>query len=146
MKLKEHIRHDYFVIQWHLTERCNWQCLHCYQEKREFKELSYSEIKNVFKQCLDLFQALHIPREMAHINIGGGEPLLREDLFKILSLFKNERSRIIYKIMTNGSLITDSIAKRLSVYGVSGVQVSLEGLEEHNDMIRGKGSFKKASH
>lgn len=143
MKAKEYIQHPEFIIQWHITERCNWYCKHCYQETRDYKELPFKEIKFVFKQCLDLFRALRIPQDRAHINIGGGEPLLRKDFFKILALFKQHSDYIKYQIMTNGSLITDSVARDLAKNGVRGVQVSLEGLEETNDKIRGKGSFQK---
>lgn len=132
-----------FVIQWHLTENCNWHCRHCYQEKNEFQDLSFKELKIIFNQCLELFRALHIPDGMAHITVGGGEPFLRKDFFEFLGLLKKYSNSISLQIMTNGSLITKSVAKDLVGRGVKKVQLSLEGLEETNDRIRGKGSFGK---
>ncbi len=132
-----------FIIQWHLTERCNWSCKHCYRNAREFKELSFKQLQDTFIQVLELFSALHIPMSRAYINIGGGEPLLRKDLFKFLEFLNKSRDYMTIRIMTNGSLITNSIAKDLKKVGVKAVQVSLEGLQETNDKIRGKGSFDK---
>ena len=27
------VKPKHFTLQWHITERCNWQCKHCYQDK-----------------------------------------------------------------------------------------------------------------
>jgi len=130
-----------FIIQWHLTERCNWHCSHCYREGDKYRELTLRELKGVFSQCLELFRALHVPRNRAHIHIGGGEPFLRNDLFKFLEFLKKHGSSIKIHLMTNGSFITESIAKDLKKMKLGLVQVSVEGLKETNDKIRGKGSF-----
>ncbi len=132
-----------FIIQWHLTEKCNWDCKHCYQDARDPNELSFRQLQTVFIKVVEFFSALHIPKNRAYVNIGGGEPLLRKDLFGFLEVVKKYRNYITIRIMTNGSLITDSIAKDLKKVGVKGMQVSLEGLKKANDKIRGEGSFYK---
>lgn len=134
----------YFVIQWHLTERCNWRCKHCYQNGRKVKELSFRELKSILPQCLELFEALQIKPGFARINIGGGEPFLRNDFFKFLSLLTKYKRSVKSIIMTNGELITDAIAKDLKKMGMFSVQVSLEGLRQTNDAIRGNGAFDTA--
>ncbi len=143
MGIKEHLFPYHFIIQWHITERCNWRCKHCYQESEEQEELSFKDLKKIFQQCIDLFEALKIPPNRTYINIGGGEPFLREDFFGFLELLEKRFFLSRVGIMTNGSLITDSVAKDLKKMGVERIQVSLEGLEKTNDEIRGKGSFKK---
>ena len=45
--------------------------------------------------------------------------------------------------MTNVTLITDFIARRIKTYNPYYVQVSLEGGRYINDFIRGKGTYKK---
>lgn len=137
------INQSLFVVQWHLTEKCNWHCAHCYQRRNDPGELSFAGLKETFSQCLELFRALRIPAGKAHINIGGGEPFLRKDLFNLLEAMNKYNKYIRVQIMTNGSLITDSIAKDLKKMSVKGIQVSLEGLKETNDKIRGEGSFEK---
>jgi len=73
------------------------------------------------------------------INITGGEPLLRRDLFTILD--EARRQSFDCSLLTNGTLVTNDIAKTLVELKISGVQVSMEGPEEIHDSIRGKGSF-----
>jgi len=145
VKAKKYINPRWFIIQWHLTERCNWNCKHCYQETRDSKELTFREVEFVLRQCLDLFRAFQIPKDRAYINIGGGEPLLRKDFSNILALFKKYSNSIKFQVMTNGSLVTGSVAKNLRECGVTGVQMSLEGLEKTNDRIRGEGNFRKTT-
>ena len=140
---KRSIYHSAFIIQWHLTERCNWHCKHCYREEKVYKELTFKELKYTFNQCLELFKALHVRRGGARINIGGGEPFLRKDLYKLLELFGKFSNYIEFQIMTNGSFITNEVAKKLKKLKIKGIQVSLEGLKQTNDKIRGKGSFEK---
>jgi len=129
-----------FVVQWHITERCNWSCKHCYRDYNRIKDLPLNSLKNILSQCIELFQILHI--NTPHINIGGGEPFMRKDLFKFFELLdKYQNLRV--GVMTNGSFITKEIAHRLSkIKVIKGIQVSLEGMEDVNDAIRGKGAFK----
>ena len=78
-----------------------------------------------------------------HINITGGEPLCNPHLFKILDLIKNDSDLISFSILTNGTLITPDIAKKIKSYNPYYVQVSLEGGKKTNDYIRGDGTYKK---
>ena len=78
-----------------------------------------------------------------HINITGGEPLCNPHLFKILDLIKKDEELISFSILTNGTLITKNIAKKIKSYNPYYVQVSLEGGQKTNDYIRGKGTYKK---
>ena len=55
-----------------------------------------------------------------------------------------EKDLYSFSILTNGTLITDEIARRISEYNPEYVQVSLEGGKKTNDYIRGKkGVFKR---
>jgi len=47
-----------FFIQWHLTERCNLRCAHCYQEAPSGSpELSFPEIIGVIREAADMLAA-----------------------------------------------------------------------------------------
>lgn len=131
-----------FHLQWHITERCNWNCRHCYKDK-DREELSVEELYRIFLQFIRLLDILKIRNNLAALNITGGEPMLREDFFLFLERITRLKKRFRIGIMTNGSLITSESAKRLKSSGVDSVQVSLEGLEKNNDAIRGKGSFQR---
>lgn len=129
-----------FVLQWHLSENCNLKCLHCYQENHKPIQLSYEQLEKIYKQYKNLLKKLKMK---GHINITGGEPLCNPHLFKILDLIKKDEKLISFSILTNGTLITENIAKKIKSYNPYYVQVSLEGGQKTNDYIRGKGTYKK---
>lgn len=129
-----------FVLQWHLSENCNLKCLHCYQENHKPIQLSYEQLEKIYKQYKNLLKKLKMK---GHINITGGEPLCNPHLFKILDLIKKDEELISFSILTNGTLITENIAKKIKSYNPYYVQVSLEGGQKTNDYIRGKGTYKK---
>lgn len=129
-----------FVLQWHLSENCNLRCLHCYQEKHKPIQLKYEQLENIYNQYKELLKKLNMK---GHINITGGEPLCNPYFFKILELIKNDSDNITFSILSNGTLITKEIAKKIKSYNPYYVQVSLEGGKKTNDYIRGKGTYKK---
>ena len=129
-----------FVLQWHLSENCNLKCLHCYQENHKPVQLKYEQLLEIYNQFKHL---LKMKKMKGHINITGGEPLCNPHLFKILELIKQDKELISFSILTNGTLITENIAKKIKNYNPDYVQVSLEGGKKMNDYIRGKGTYKK---
>ena len=129
-----------FLIQWHLTERCNLNCRHCYQSGGRGRELSLDEIREVIGEIADMladWHALHGVTFSPGFNITGGEPLLRPDLFAILEAFSPYDYELF--VLSNGTLIDEMSAARLKELGVAGVQVSVEGPEDIHDAIRGAG-------
>jgi radical SAM protein with 4Fe4S-binding SPASM domain len=134
-----------FLIQWHLTEKCNLTCTHCYQSGHGSDELTSDEIQSVINEIsstMDIWQKTYDMDFSPSINLTGGEPLLRKDLYDVITSFKNIGFDIY--ILTNGILIDSQNAHALSDLGVSGVQVSIEGPEDIHDSIRGKNSFKQS--
>ncbi len=131
-----------FLIQWHLTERCNLRCTHCYQEDTKIDELSLPEIKETISEISEMFSAWTARYAVAlspSFNITGGEPFLRKDLFDILGEIQGRGYDIF--LLTNGTLIDEGRARALKDVGVKGVQISMEGPEDIHETIRGKGSF-----
>ena len=136
--------HDFF-IQWHLTERCNLRCTHCYQTGAWTDELSFDEIKEVIGEVDEMLRSWteNYGLDFApSFNVTGGEPFLRHDLFEILSEI-GSRGFNIY-LLTNGTMIDGKKARMLSQRGLHGVQISIEGTEEIHDSIRGKESFARS--
>jgi radical SAM protein with 4Fe4S-binding SPASM domain len=131
-----------FFVQWHLTERCNLRCTHCYQTGGKTEELTLAEIQDVLDEIIDMLDAWSDTYQLEFspsLNITGGEPFLRKDLFEILSEMCSAGFAIY--LLTNGTLIDTGEAEHLAGLGVKGVQVSIEGPEEIHDSIRGEGSF-----
>lgn len=129
-----------FVLQWHLSENCNLKCLHCYQENHKPVQLKYDQLCDIYNQFKELLKKLDMK---GHINITGGEPLCNPHLFKILDLIEKDSDMISFSILSNGTLITDEIAKKIKSYNPYYVQVSLEGGKKTNDYIRGNGTYEK---
>jgi len=134
-----------FHLQWHITERCNLKCKHCYFDKRFLEnELSLSQLLRILKQYLNAIDRWGLSRENSRISITGGEPLVRKDIFQLLEKLKAHNDKCVYSLMSNGTLINRKIARKIKEFGVSGVQVSLEGIGKANDEIRGPRSFERA--
>ena len=135
-----------FFIQWHLTQRCNLRCAHCYQEDAPAgQEMALPEILSVIGEAADMLAAWQESYGIEFspsFHVTGGEPLLLRDLPVILAEMKT-RHFAVY-LLSNGTLITRSWAERLASLGVDGVQISLEGPGPIHEDIRGPGSFAAA--
>jgi radical SAM protein with 4Fe4S-binding SPASM domain len=75
------------------------------------------------------------------VNITGGEPFQREDLEEIVELMFTKSPRIV--ISTSGWHY-DRVIKLAKKFPNIGIRVSIEGLKETNDLLRGRaGGFDK---
>ena len=143
MKIKYLPKPNMCHLQWHITNRCNWNCKHCYQNGEYLnKELGTEELFHVLDQYIDLLKLWEIK---GVIQVTGGEPFMRKDLFQLLEkIHQNKEIIPTTVLMTNGSFITKEVARKLKELGIQ-VQISLEGMERVNDKIRGKGAFEKTT-
>ena len=106
------------------TYRCNARCGMCHTWKNP------SKVSEEFKpEILE-----KIPSGMQRLNITGGEPLLRNDLDKIINILNKKTNRL--EISTNG-FFTDKILNLAKKYPDITIRVSVEGLPENNDKLRG---------
>jgi radical SAM protein with 4Fe4S-binding SPASM domain len=126
------------VIVYNCTARCNLKCIHCYSASTSAKapnELSTERAKTLLTQLKEINAAV--------VLFSGGEPLLREDLFELLTEAKNLDLRTV--LSTNGTLISHETAEKLKDLSVAYIGISLDGLEPFHDEFRQtKGSFKAA--
>jgi radical SAM protein with 4Fe4S-binding SPASM domain len=132
------------LLQWHITERCNLRCTHCYQDNYARDELSFDDLLKILKQFKDLLKTCRQRRGKrlrAHITVTGGEPFVRHDFIDLLEVFAAHRSMFSFAILTNGVFINAEIAQRLRKLAPRFVQVSIEGTAATHDNIRGKGNF-----
>ena len=129
-----------FILQWHLSEICNLKCKHCYQENHKPIQLKHDDLLNILNQYRNLLKKMKMK---GHINLTGGEPLCCPFFFKILEEFKKDKDLFSFSILTNGTLIDDDTARKISEYNPEYVQVSLEGGKRINNYVRGNGVYKK---
>ena len=135
---------DGFYFQWHITERCNLRCLHCYQEGYTSQsEFSLAQLKQIADE-IDL--TLEKWDMRGRIALTGGEPFLKEELIPLMGYLEQKKYILKIGILTNGTLIDEEIVNRLkNLQKLYSIQISLDGAsEEINDFIRGKGAYKKA--
>lgn len=130
-----------FYFQWHITDRCNLRCSHCYQnEYSSPSELSIEELKDIADKITD---TLSIWKKDGRIAITGGEPFIRKDLFNLLDYLEQKPEIKKIGILTNGTFIKNNIKSLKNLKKLHYIQISLEGGKEKNDEIRGKGVFEQ---
>ena len=135
-----------FFVQWHLTENCNLRCRHCYQGERSADEMTLPEIQKVISEVSDMVKDWSESYGVCFspsMNITGGEPFLRTDLFDILREIKKQGFEIF--LLTNGTLVDRERAHLLADLGIKGVQGSMEGPEDGHDAIRGDASYSESA-
>ncbi len=134
-----------FFIQWHLTERCNLRCRHCYQTRKKPGEMSIDELKYEIDGAREMFKAWEEEYDIIlspSIHFTGGEPLVYRGIWDVIAHVRQCGFNVA--ILTNGSLLKAEDAAKASQLGIVDVQVSLEGPPEIHDGIRGPGSFDAA--
>jgi len=132
-----------FGFQWHITNRCNLRCAHCYQEDYSGSdELDLDGLKQVADEIVETLAKWGKKGDIA---ITGGEPLLKEEMFPLIHYLESADEISSLDILSNGTLINDKILAQIQhLTKLRCVQVSLEGASpESNDAIRGKGTFQK---
>ena len=105
------------------TYRCNAHCQMCSRWQHQ------SKANDEFKPEL----LLKLPK-IHFINITGGEPFLRNDIETIVEIAHQKANRVV--ISTNG-IMSERIVSLMRKYPKTGLRISLEGLQETNDKIRG---------
>jgi MoaA/NifB/PqqE/SkfB family radical SAM enzyme len=128
-----------------ITGRCNLRCVMCDQWRKyaENPELLKSELKTT-----ELEKLIGDLKELGTkiIVLTGGEPFLRPDIFDLVKYAKKLDLNVL--IDSNGTLITETIAKDVVSSGLDGISVSIDGAKPAtHDAHRGvDGAFEKAIH
>ena len=124
-----------YLIDWAITNECNLKCLHC-------RGMASQQLEG--SRVLELAQ--QIPRLSPQwVIIEGGEPLLREELFDVLSIIT--QGGIVTYLITNGMLLNEKTAKKLAELEVR-VMISVDGTDKksYQEIRKGAdfGTLKKA--
>lgn len=121
-----------------VTNRCNSRCKHCFYWKNLNQEevLTFDEIKKIADSLGKLDTLL----------ISGGEPFLRTDLIDVCQYFINQCNLNLLSIPTNGTLKEQTInfVKKMHNQCHLRIYVSIEGLKETHNRIRGIDCFDQA--
>lgn len=126
------------IISWNTTNQCNMYCDHCYRDAgaKVNEELSTAEAKNLLNEIAKAGFKIMI--------FSGGEPLLRPDIFELVSYARNLGLRPVFG--TNGTLITLEVANKLKEAGAMGMGISLDSIDpqKHDQLRKYDGAWEQA--
>lgn len=113
-----------------VTERCNSRCITCniWKEQAGKPELTLEELEDIFRQLKSV--------KVKSLGFYGGEPLLRDDIGEVARRAKAIMKEVRILLITNGLLLQKK-AQEVLESGIDFVCISLDGIGEVNDMIRG---------
>lgn len=121
------------TLFWETTLRCNAHCVFCGSScgdcQQSPDELTTEEIRHALEDV-----AAKLPAEEILLNITGGEPLLREDVFDVAEYAV--ALGFSWGMVTNGSLITPAVIGRMKQAGMKTLTVSLDGCRETHERLR----------
>lgn len=124
-------------VQIEVTWRCNWRCVHCYQDVHDKRGPSTEQLLEVLRQLAD--------SGTLHIIITGGEPLMRRDLVDVLQAARALDMGIT--LYTNGHLINDKMSATLASLIAAAELSILSGNPEIHDKLAGvRGAGDRAWH
>ena len=130
---------NYFFI----TGRCNSNCIMC--PSPEFSRKSNET--NTLSYLMEL--ANHIPSDVRHLTITGGEPfLMGEDIFAFFQHLKDKFARTEFLILTNGRIFAlrkylDRFCETVPCKSIVAIPVHGSCQEVHDYITRTKGSFEQ---
>jgi MoaA/NifB/PqqE/SkfB family radical SAM enzyme len=125
-----------YAVTWGVTRRCHLRCRHCYDATgQERADLSTAEALMTVDR---LAQA-----GITFIAFSGGEPLLRKDLFQLMTYARDQQIGV--GLRTNATLIDADVARQLAALPLGVAGVSLDGATEPtHDAVRGEGAFRRS--
>lgn len=131
------------VINWHITEACNYSCQYCYAkwEKPDHRELIHDPIRTaeLLNRLYTFFHPLnqdnplrqHFDWDSVRLNLAGGEPLLyRKQVMAMLPVARDIGFDI--SLITNGSRLDSETMAVIAPY-VSLLGLSIDSLSARNN-------------
>lgn len=134
--------HPLKQLFWECTLKCNLSCRHCGSDCKAVSKVQDMPAED-FLKVLGRVKEVYDPHRIMVI-VTGGEPLMRKDI--------ESCGREIYRMgfpwgmVSNGFLLTEERFHGLLAAGLHSLTISLDGLEEDHDWMRGRqGCFERAS-
>ncbi len=116
---------------------CNLQCTGCYANAgADAEKLDWGTFDRIITEAKTLWG-------VRFLVISGGEPLAYRSEGKGILEAAEKHPDVFFLMYTNGTLITDSVAKRMAELGNITPAISVEGWRERTDERRGTGIYDK---
>lgn len=134
----------------HTSNKCNLACPYCYvSAEKNGKLMTEGVFDEVIAKVLETVKIKDI--KVLRLKFAGGEPLLTFHMWskridELRSNLEKTNARLQLQIITNGTIMSDSILKFIIENNV-GIGLSLDGFEDYQNETRsfhnGMGSFNK---
>ena len=112
------------------TFGCNAHCIYCYENGRERQSMSSKMVEKTIAFILATRRKQHT----LHLNWFGGEPLMEENAIdRICNALKDNGINYYSSMISNGSLITEKIARKMSdaeCWNLKDIQISMDCAEQ----------------
>lgn len=125
-----------FTLQLHITQACDLHCRHCY-DRSDRQALTLPEALRILDDLDHFCRERHVSGQ---VSFTGGNPLLHPDFPAMYQAAADYGFTL--NILGNPS-DEKQIAKLQAISPLNFFQVSLDGLPEYNDYIRGAGHFER---
>ena len=109
-----------------VTNTCNWNCIHCYQDVYLTRKISVDDYDKLFHELRWL--------GVEEINFTGGEVFSRKDFINILEVARKKYIKV--NILSNISLLNEDIIKELKELYINQIDCTIFSMETdiHNYM------------
>jgi selenobiotic family peptide radical SAM maturase len=125
-----------FTLQWHITQACDLHCRHCYDRSAR-SPMGLEEAIRILDDVRAFCRNRHV---MKAISFTGGNPFLYPHF---LDLYRAASERGFSIGILGNPVDREKIEQLVSIQKPTHFQVSLEGLQNWNDYIRGTGHFRR---
>ena len=124
---------NFHVVNYHITNRCNYHCTYCFGKFNGQKDPSLADAQKIIRNIADYFTQNNI--KDGRINFAGGEPTLYEHLDELIDYTSSLGIRV--SIVTNGSLLTSERIR--SWQGkVSCIGISIDSIDRETNLTIGR--------
>ena len=123
-------KYPLYTLLIEVTKKCNAACDQC-GSRCDIRSEELLPKEQILSALHDIKEGLGT---YTMLNITGGEPLLRQDLFEMME--EAAAMGFEWGMVTNGSLVTDEVIAKMKQSGMKTVTVSLDGLRETHDSLR----------
>ncbi len=125
-----------FTVQWHLTHACDLHCKHCYDRTN----VSVLRLEDALALLDDMERFCDEHKVRPNMCLSGGNPFFYPWFFE---LYQSIVDRGMDVSILGNPIEEKELDRLIAIKKPQYFQVSLEGLKEHNDCIRGEGFFDK---
>lgn len=129
-------RAEVFTLQWHLTQACDLSCKHCY-DRSQRTDFPYERSLTLMQELRDFCWSRFVQPQ---VSFSGGNPLLHPRFFDI---YQAAADHGLMSTILGNAASREQVERIMAIQRPVYYQVSLEGLEQHNDQIRGDGNFRR---